>query len=93
MPKLKDAVGRLWRKVTRDHKHMTLDGINVLTKFTCVVCKKEGFVSETYLKSSRDRKNDNDIRPYHATCYNLRNGKYLKDKEKSNSSLSDFLKD
>ena len=93
MPRLKNTVARLWRKVTRDHKHMTLDGKEVLTTFNCKVCNKPGYLSEAYLKSKRDMKHDNDIREYHADCYVLRNGKYKKEKEPSTASLFEFLKD
>ena len=93
MPKLKDLVAKLWRKSPEQPMHMTIFGHQEFTKFTCVVCKKEGYLSEAYLKSSRDRKNPNDARPYHADCYIKTNGKYLPEKEKSTATLFEFLKD
>jgi hypothetical protein len=91
MVKLKDVVGKLWRKSPEDLKHMTIYGHQELTKFICRVCKKEGILSETYLKSLRDRKHANDFRPYHANCYTQTNGKYLPQKEKSTASLFEFF--
>jgi hypothetical protein len=83
----------MWRQSPVDTKHMTLYGHEELTKFTCKVCKKEGYYSETYLKSKPRRKHDSDIREYHADCYIKTNGKYLPKKEKSDASLFDFLRD
>jgi hypothetical protein len=93
MAKLKNLVAKLWRQSPDRPKHMTIYGHQELTKFTCVVCKKEGYLSEAYLKSERDRKHSNDTRPYHADCYIQTNGKYLPSKEKSTASLFEFLKD
>jgi hypothetical protein len=92
MPKLKNLVAKLWRKSADDHKHMTVYGHRELTKFKCVVCKKDGYLSEAYLKSKRDKKHGNDIRPYHADCYIKTNGKYLPRTEPS-ATLFEFLKD
>ena len=93
MAKLKNLVAKLWRKSPEQPKHMTLFGHQEITKFTCVVCNEEGFLSEAYLKSEKKRKHDNDVRPYHATCYIKTNGKYRPAKEKSSASLFEFLKE
>jgi hypothetical protein len=93
MAKLKNLVAKLWRKSPEQPKHMTVYGYQEITRFTCVVCKKPGFLSEAFLKSARDRKHDNDTRPYHADCYIKTNGKYLPAKEKSTASLFEFLRD
>ena len=93
MAKLKNLVAKLWRQSPEQPKHMTIYGHQEITKFTCVVCNKQGYLSEAYLKSERDRKHDSDTRPYHADCYIRTNGRYLPAKEKSTASLFEFLKD
>lgn len=92
MARIMQVIGKLWRESPRDTKHMTLDGHETLTKFTCKVCGEEGYVSEAYMEGERDRKNANHIRDYHADCYIKTNGKWKKPKEKSTASLFDFLK-
>ena len=93
MPKLKNLVAKLWRQSPEDPMHMTVYGHQMFTKFKCVVCNKEGYLAEAYLKSSRDRKHGNDTRPYHADCYIKTNGRYRPPKERSTASLFEFLKD
>ena len=93
MTKLREVVGKLWRKSPEYPKHMTVYGYEILTKFVCVVCKEEGYLAEAYMKSVRDKKHGNDVRPYHADCYIATNGKYLPEKEVSTASLLQFLKD
>lgn len=94
MSRLKNVIGKLWRKSPEDTKHMTVYGYQELTKFTCKVCNQEGYYSEAYLKSERDRKHDSDIRPYHADCYIKTNGKYLPEKQfTASASLFEFMRD
>jgi hypothetical protein len=93
MAKLKNLVAKLWRESPEHPKHMTIYGHQEVTKFTCVVCKKEGYLSEAYLKSKKQRKHNNDTRPYHADCYIMTNGKYLPEKKEPTASLFEFLKD
>lgn len=93
MTKLKGLVAKLWRQSPDQPKHMTVYGYQEITKFKCVVCKKDGYLSEAYLKSERDRKHGSDTRPYHADCYIKTNGRYLPPVEKSTASLFEFLKD
>jgi len=91
MTKLKNLVARLSRKVTEDSKHTTVFGETVYTTFTCKVCKEPGYLSEAYLKSKSQRKHCNDIREYHASCWNISNGKVKKNPDKSTGSLLSFF--
>lgn len=90
MPKLSGLVARLSRAVPDESKHMTLYGNMEYTTFTCKVCKKKGYVAEAYKESKSKRKHSNQIRPFHATCWNATNGKTRReeDKEVSTTLLS-----
>ena len=55
MTKLREVIGKLWRKSPEYPKHMTVYGYETLTKFVCVVCKEEGYLAEAYMKSVRDK--------------------------------------
>ena len=92
MPKLKNLVARLSRKVPSEAKHTTIYGTQEYTTFMCKVCKQKGYVGEAYLESSAKRKHPDQIRPYHATCWNETNGKTRKeeDREISNTLMSFF---
>ena len=87
---LKKLEGRLYRKVPVEHKHMTVYGYHELTKFTCAICKKEGYLSEAYLESKSKRKHESDVRPYHASCYNATNGRISR-KEDIEATLEFFI--
>ena len=90
MPKLSGLVARLSRAVPTESKHVTIYGTTEYTTFTCKVCKKKGYLSEAYLESKSKRKSPNQIRPYHASCWNETNGKTRKeeDAEISNTLMS-----
>lgn len=91
MSKLNTVVGKFWRQSPETPRHMTVFGTRELTKFVCLVCKEEGYLSEAYMKSKRDRKSENDVRPYHATCYLKTNGKYVKQVVEPVSTLEQFV--
>lgn len=87
MTKLTDLDARLYRATPEEYKHMTIYGHMEMTKFTCAVCKKEGYLSEAYLTSKTKRKHASDVRPYHASCYNETNGR-IKPKSESSPAVS-----
>jgi hypothetical protein len=86
-PTLANTVSGISRKPTTRSKHMTLDGTIILTKVVCKICKKPVLLREGYLKSHKQRKHENDIRPYHADCYIATNGK-IKQKSESKPAIS-----
>lgn len=74
-PKLQYLDARLSRAVAPDVKHTNIYGQTEYSKFICENCIKSGYLAEAYLQSKSKRKHENDIRPYHASCWNESNGR------------------
>lgn len=77
MPKLKDVVSSVSRKVVDDAYEDTLFGKRLKT-FVCKVCGETGIHREAYMQSRSKRRFGETIREYHATCWNDFNGKTSK---------------
>lgn len=82
MKKLKDTIASVYREIPTDAFTQNVFGGKSLSVFQCKVCKCVKLTREAYLKSKRDRKDENDIRSTCVECYIKRNGRvFEKDTE------------
>ena len=79
-----EVIGRQFRRVRPDARHMTLFNHTTLTKFNCRNCKQEFLISEAYMESASKRKHNEQIRQFCTTCWSLTYGKINK-KESSDA--------
>ena len=95
MPKLSETISRVSRAVPKTAKVMTLTGKEAHKTFECKCCLGTFLVGEAYLKDRSKRKNDDDTRDICVPCWIEHNGKTFdtlkREKERSDSSLGDFL--
>jgi hypothetical protein len=95
MKKLSETTARVSRAIPKNAKTATLFGKQALRTFKCKCCLKKRLVGEAYMKDKSKRKHADDDRKICVPCFIEHNGKTFyavkKQKEKSDSSLDDFL--